>query len=301
MQHDQSKLHEYVAQYTQPSNYPTPSDWDRAFEQIEVASVGTSASYALKARRSVRHWRHLHNSHCLTVIHQGTSTWHHRGRIISVAGPALLIAQPGELQMCIRVETPATLTMLFLELEPLFEPRGALPRSAGVMPSIVGAREAMMLASRLLEEENPTQQEHRLLELIALLGPCPSVSDGPRQRVTPPVRRAKQLLHASYEASPATPPSLSRLAQQLGFSYYHLLHLFAREVGVPPYQYVKALRRAHAQRLLATSARSAQTSLMTVALTAGYSDAPHMNRDFKRSFGITPGRWRKGLSRSKQL
>jgi AraC-like DNA-binding protein len=45
-------------------------------------------------------------------------------------------------------------------------------------------------------------------------------------------------------------------------------------------------RLQRARRMIAAGA-----SLAQIAIEAGFSDQSHFNRQFKKAFGMTPGRW----------
>ncbi|MFJ5369721.1 helix-turn-helix transcriptional regulator, partial [Bosea sp. CER48] len=54
-----------------------------------------------------------------------------------------------------------------------------------------------------------------------------------------------------------------------------------------PYNYLVMRRLDRARRMLAQSA-----SLVDVAFACGFSDQSHLTRQFRRAYGVTPGRWR---------
>jgi AraC-like DNA-binding protein len=77
---------------------------------------------------------------------------------------------------------------------------------------------------------------------------------------------------------------LDELAAMTGMSKFWYLRVFRRTMGTTPRQFVKRLRVELAQRLL-----SQGLSPSFVAHEAGFSDQPHLNRQFKAFAGITPG------------
>jgi AraC-like DNA-binding protein len=66
----------------------------------------------------------------------------------------------------------------------------------------------------------------------------------------------------------------------------HLVHLFHKELGLPPHAYQIQLRVAHARRLVASG-----TPLAEVASLTGFADQSHLTRLFKRIVGVPPGQY----------
>ena len=78
---------------------------------------------------------------------------------------------------------------------------------------------------------------------------------------------------------------VGELAAAIGCSRRHLHAMFREQVGVGP-KTVARLTRFHAvrRRIECAPARWAD-----IALDAGYADQPHLNREFRRLAGTTPG------------
>jgi AraC-like DNA-binding protein len=77
--------------------------------------------------------------------------------------------------------------------------------------------------------------------------------------------------------------SLASLAGLAGLSPSRFAHLFAASVGIPVRRYVLWLRVQRAGAAL-TSART----VTEAAHIAGFSDAAHLTRTFRRMLGIVP-------------
>jgi AraC-like DNA-binding protein len=85
-------------------------------------------------------------------------------------------------------------------------------------------------------------------------------------------------------ASGGTAP-VGALAASIGCSRKHLSVRFRRAFGLPPKTLAQVLRFAGAIDRLD---REPSPSLAAVAAECGYSDQPHLNRDFRRFAGLTP-------------
>jgi AraC family transcriptional regulator len=94
-------------------------------------------------------------------------------------------------------------------------------------------------------------------------------------------RRVLELIDAALDAR----LTIETLAHEAGLSPAHFARAFRESIGLPPHQYLLALRLERARRLLETT----HASLTDIAQRAGFADQAHFTRLFKRAFGITPG------------
>lgn len=84
------------------------------------------------------------------------------------------------------------------------------------------------------------------------------------------------------------PPGLAELAGMAGLSRFQLVRQFARAHGLPPFAWLQQQRLSRASALIAAGA-----GLSEAALACGFADQSHLHRQFVRSFGFTPGAWRR--------
>jgi AraC-like DNA-binding protein len=101
------------------------------------------------------------------------------------------------------------------------------------------------------------------------------------RRIHPRVRRVLRWLRENIGASGES-RSLERLAALAGLSPSRFMHVFTESLGVPLRPYLLWLRLQHAAgRLLAGA------SATEAAHEAGFSDAAHLSRTFRRTLGTT--------------
>lgn len=81
---------------------------------------------------------------------------------------------------------------------------------------------------------------------------------------------------------------VAELAAQTGWSRRHLLTRFREQVGLAPKTAGRVLRFQRASGLVA----SGTGSLADIAATCGYSDQPHLVREFRALAGVTPTAFR---------
>ena len=102
----------------------------------------------------------------------------------------------------------------------------------------------------------------------------------PVRQVHPRVRRLVRRLRA---AGPEEDVSLEALAKIAGLSPGRLMHVFTDSIGLPLRPYLGWLKLQRA-----TAAIAAGLPFAEAAAAAGFSDAAHMSRSFRRMFGMTP-------------
>jgi AraC-like DNA-binding protein len=101
-------------------------------------------------------------------------------------------------------------------------------------------------------------------------------------RIHPGVRRVLRWLRENVGAGEED-LSLESLAERAGLSPSRFMHVFTESLGVPLRPYLLWLRLQHAAgRLLAGE------SATEAAHAAGFSDAAHLSRTFRRILGTTP-------------
>lgn len=111
----------------------------------------------------------------------------------------------------------------------------------------------------------------------------------PRPSYSASINITRDRLHAALSDQPAV-DELSRLA---GWSSYHLIRTFHKELGLPPLAYLAQLKIARAKEWLVTG-----ESLATISYRLGYSDQSHFTRAFKRSALVPPGTWSRMLQKT---
>ena len=99
--------------------------------------------------------------------------------------------------------------------------------------------------------------------------------------------RATRLAREFIDGNYAGNVSLRELSALSGIGRYWLIKAFKAAYGIPPYAYLMNVRVRHAVRLLRDGMEIAEA-----AAACGFADQSHLSRTFKRSTGITPGRFK---------
>jgi AraC-like DNA-binding protein len=158
-----------------------------------------------------------------------------------------------------------------------------LPRFHSLLldaPALVASARALWDAVE--RDESPAEQQHLLRCLVAPVLDAFTAQLSRSAPLTAAVSRARDLLHERF----ADELRLDGIARVVAMSKCHLVHLFHKEVGLPPHAYQIQLRVAHARRLVA-----AGTPIAEVASLTGFADQSHLTRLFKRIVGLPPGQY----------
>jgi len=85
--------------------------------------------------------------------------------------------------------------------------------------------------------------------------------------------------------------SIDDIANVANMSKFHFIRQFRLQFGITPHQYVLSCRVNLARRIIESG-----KSLNQAAFAAGFADDSHLNRHFKRVYGLTPRRFQRQFS-----
>ena len=102
-------------------------------------------------------------------------------------------------------------------------------------------------------------------------------------------RRAREILRANIRRGVA----LEEVARECGLSVGYFSHAFRRTLGVAPHKWLTEQRVVLSKEKL----RDDGLSLSDVAAECGFSDQSHLTRVFRQTVGVSPGAWRRALTR----
>ncbi len=204
-----------------------------------------------------------------------------------LAAGSVLVRAPHQVSAVMQRALPETTCRVVL-LDPELLPAAStdarrLLRFGSVVtrvPQIVDGIRALWDA--VVSETAPIEQQTRLAALLAAVAEL-ALHEAPRPPIlTPAVARTRDALHERF----AEEVPLEQLASLAGMSKCHLVHLFHKEVGLPPHAYQIQLRVARARVLVAAGVPLAEVATMT-----GFADQSHLTRLFKRVVGMPPGQY----------
>lgn len=238
---------------------------------------------------------HWHDTYTVSVIEAGAERYDYRGsRHVADAG-CVPVLNPGEVHTgSPAVEGGWRYRVFYLPTEfvqHLADDLSACPQPMPWFRDDIlrdpDLTRRMSLAHRLLEEcDDPMGAEHVLLDAVTTLltrhaGQRPSIKHLPRDRERVATMKAR------LSAELAEPLTLGELAMEVGLSTFHAARMFSRETGLAPHAWRNQYRLHFALQQLRQGLAATD-----VASASGFADLSHFTRHFKKSFGVTPGRWR---------
>lgn len=254
----------------------------------------------LEVTDTARRWTMYHERYGLTLTRRGPFAWRYRGAWRDCGPGEVALMQPGEAHAFTPSAEPHSCWSVFLAPDTLAAAAADLglahvpdlPALRTVQthdPAVTGALRALREAvtgdgSRLAQETHVAALVRTLVERHGERRLAPRTPD--RAAAIAAVRRAREYLHANA----AVNVSLDALARAAYLSKYHLARTFTAVEGVPPHQYVTALRLARVKTALAKG-----MSVSRAALDAGFLSQAHLHRHFVAAFGVTPGRYARGV------
>lgn len=238
-------------------------------------------------------WRMVHSHYTLCVVHRGRADWEYRGLHFSCDPGTVYVCEPGEVHVTRRVYVPGDYTVFFLDPDAVGRAAASLellglPHFSGSGVTRPDLWQRFASVKQLLGPTSAESLEQELSRLVAtlLLETQPKAPELDLKGST--LEGARELLRQHYRADPTRVVRLAPIAEEVGISYYRLVHAFSRRFGIAPYEDVWLIRAQHALSELRLGPRDGCLSLTAVAQQCGYSDSAHLSRSFRRYWGQTP-------------
>jgi AraC-like DNA-binding protein len=263
---------------------------------VQYSAVSGLDGLEIMSARWVEHSfaPHMHDFYAVSLNYAGRGAFHCRHALRDAAPGTCNLIAPGELHTGnatsedgwtyrnLYIDTPLMIKLLQgLDWGRPLEVRFKSPL---VNDTVLATRLAHVFAG-LSGSHSLLHTESLLLSAIARLAtdhfvPGQLLREPGRERAA--VRRIREWLNAHPEQN----VSVHSLAGIAGLSPYYLVRAFHKDVGIPPHQYQKNVRVLKARKLLASGA-----AISEVAYLAGFCDQSHLNRCFKTTLGVTPGKY----------
>ena len=241
---------------------------------------------------------HVHEGFVFTVMEGGAQRFRHRGSNHLAPVGSMVLINPDEVHTGSKAHEQGWWYRAFYPapaqvqgvLDELGLAGGGMPSFGVSVLQDVDLHQAFGHLHRLLDSDaEALQQQTAWREAILLLFQRHARISQPAEPGREPraVALAKELLAARL----GEPPSLEELAALVNLSPFHFARVFRRATGLPPHAWLKQRRLEQARALLRSGCAPLQ-----VAVQLGFSDQSHLNRQFKQSYGVSPGEYRRACA-----
>lgn len=239
----------------------------------------------------------VHSKYTLAYVRRGSFGCRARGKAYDLVRGSVLLGRPGDEYVCTHDHVVGDECLAFQLDEGLVEATGAMEvwRSGGVAPL-----PELMVLGELAQAAADGRADVGLDEVgLWLVGRFARLATdrAPSGAPTPVDRRRAVEAAIRIDARSHEPLDLETAAREAGLSSFHFLRLFAKVVGVTPYQYLVRSRLRRAAGLLADDTRS----VTDIALDVGFNDLSNFVRTFHRAAGVSPSRFRQAAHGDRKI
>lgn len=244
----------------------------------------------IASRTSLR-WHMFHERYAFCLFGKAGAGVRYRGCDELVADGSVTVREPGEAHYVTFITKPSEFKLLFID--PAAFAHAALRLGVRPAPRFSGSslghdaqlvRALQDLCDAIEGKAAEARQKSRFADWVVAVGrhaarepQAAAAANGKRA-----LERAKDHLHQHFNES----VSLDELAAVANLSRFHLVHMFTREIGMPPHAYQLHVRVARARALL-----QAHVAAVDVAGRLGFADQSHFTRHFKRIMHLTPSQY----------
>lgn len=231
---------------------------------------------------------HRHDTYALGVTLHGVQTFRYRGTLRYSTPGKVIVIHPDELHDG-GAGTEDGLRYRMLYLEPTLL-RQALPPGMELpfVPDPVVSDTALLRALLTSLEDLQTELEELAVDqLVEDIAACLSRHTQRAGRITSTIDTSRMTLVCDYLAANADRAISSRELETVAdLDRFEIARQFRRHFGTSPHRFLIMRRLAWARNLIERG-----HPLAEVAVETGFADQSHLNRQFKKAFGVTPGRW----------
>ncbi|WP_420472800.1 AraC family transcriptional regulator [Noviherbaspirillum sp. ST9] len=244
---------------------------------------------------------HAHDGYSLGAIESGVERFRHRGSEHVAPADTLVLLNPDELHTGqAEVDTGWTYQMLYIEPETLLELAGSeayFPDASVHDPKLAADfRRTFQRMWKAPDDVAFASEFTTLVDAIAsrygknVRDVRPASANEKRRMAS--MQRVLDCIEAHLDDN----LGIEMLAAEAGLSVFHFVRTFSAAFHVTPHQYVQARRVARAKSLLAKRATPTDA-----AAAAGLTDQSHLNRWFKRAYGVTPAQYQQQIGTRPEL
>lgn len=236
---------------------------------------------------------HIHSCYEIYVNIEGDISFFHDQNIYDISSRDVVFSKPGETHYCIYHSS-----CLHDHFCLWFDDRGGsvteyinrIKIPPAIRLSDEGKKQLMTLLSQLSDSDtDPLYKLAKLIDLLTLFGDGKPLSNGSTKERPQKITDILAYIDSHYKEIRTS----TELADAFFISQSTLNRLFRKYVGLTVFQIIDARRLSHAENLLRNG-----SSVMDACFQSGFTDCSKFIILFKKTFGVTPLRYKQALFKS---
>ncbi|WP_394780909.1 AraC family transcriptional regulator [Undibacterium sp.] len=244
---------------------------------------------------------HVHDGYSIGAIEAGAQRFRYQGADHIAATGTVVMLNPDEMHTGqAEADGGWTYQMMYIEPDTLLEMTGSeafFPNAAVHDPQLARAYQQAFktmwkAADDLAFVSSFTQLIDKVVSRYGKNAQPTAPGSSRQQRRTLAMQRVLECIEDNLDQS----LRVEQLAAEAGLSVFHFVRSFAALYHVTPHQYIQARRAARAKNLL-----SQRNSPSDAAAAVGLTDQSHLNRWFKRAYGVTPAQYQQQIGTRPEL
>lgn len=241
---------------------------------------------------------HVHDGYSLGAIEAGVERFRYQGEEHLAPAGTLVMLNPDELHTGeAEVDAGWTYQMLYIEPDTLRKLTGSeafFPDATTHDPALATAYRRIFHRMWHAPDDIAFLSDFTQLvdTIVARYGKNARAVQQPASRRTVSMQRVLDCMEARLDET----LNIETLAAEAGLSVFHFVRVFSSIFHATPHQYLQARRAARAKSLLAQ-----RVSPSDAAAAAGLTDQSHLNRWFKRAYGVTPAQYQQQIGTRPEL
>jgi len=233
--------------------------------------------------------RHAHEEYALGVTLKGIQQYHLGGTLCSSHPSGVMLFNPEQVHDgCSGDRSGLEYVMLYVPV-PLFAEASGLRDAVRFDDPIVydgGLASAILrLAGSIHAERGEALVSEQLLDVVSRASRT-SISVTP-DRKDGTALKAMEFMRASQDGH----LRLDDLCREVRMSKYHFIRHFKAVTGISPYQFFLNCKAEQAKRLMEENG-----DVYMAVLQCGFCDLSHLNRHFKRIYGVTASEYARTMA-----
>ena len=233
--------------------------------------------------------KHCHEEYALGVTLRGIQQYNLDGSFHSSYASGVMLFNPEQIHDG-RAQDSTGIDYVMLYVDPklfleVLERKELVRFTVPVVYNQTLRRNILRLSNVILTEKDEALCNELLLSLLDSINPAYFCADYPKDSKI--VQKAKEMIHSQLE----NVLSLDDIAKEFSMSKFQFIRLFKATTNISPYQYFILCKVNHAKQLLEKS-----RDIYTAIAECGFVDLSHLNKQFKKIYGVTAFEYRSYLN-----